>query len=560
MRLFRYALIAVLFVILGVAVYQTLLWFGVWGNPNEAQVKSLEDEDQEIAFIEPATSTDDWSRLVTAVKLVQQDWPRINPSLPRLKISLDDAFPSLTAAVPEIVLSLSTSGHQRLRLRWYKISGEHDAASWIRKLNARAHPPLAIVGGATSDRALRVARALQATYPDPDQPAPMFLITTATAEKTAEETPLIEEYPKRSFRFSFTNQRMVEAILKFVQQTPNLWVHKTADPQTLAGAVASMIGAADPLHELAVFGSFLDLRPPSYTMHAVYWEDERYSKDLTDLFRKEFEKRYPAGRFNDQGGIAYGVGDFSSPAPLEQSAVGTFLAEPIAPHSFLVLPTQTVRMRRFLINLRQSPLDARNLVVLNGDAISFHSVFRDRDVVWNIVDLPYSLVFFAHRNPIERAAGFTDSKKGRQDAADVFPQRTTTGTHDILLYRDVLEAILYAAYDQGRLLGDSLEVRKRLQATAWYQPPIETAKEDFARVCNPRVHTLDPKVRTFFSKKGDRKRDTGEHIVWVKPSFTEDRVDRTSTISVWSMIPNTKGDVWQVVKPSPFPVDYNLSR
>ena len=70
MRLFRYALTAVLIVILGVAIYQTMLWLGVWGNPNDSQVKALDDGDQEIALIEPATSTDDWGRLVTALKLL----------------------------------------------------------------------------------------------------------------------------------------------------------------------------------------------------------------------------------------------------------------------------------------------------------------------------------------------------------------------------------------------------------------------------------------------------------------------------------------------------------
>ena len=59
--------------------------------------------------------------------------------------------------------------------------------------------------------------------------------------------------------------------------------------------------------------------------------------------------------------------------------------------------------------LRSLP-DARNLVILNGDAIAFNAVYRDRDVVWNILDLPYSLVFFSHRNPIDRAAGFTWQK------------------------------------------------------------------------------------------------------------------------------------------------------
>ncbi len=557
MRLFRYALMAILVVILGIAIYQTLLWLGAWGTTNESPVKSLEDDDQEIAFIEPATSTDDWGRLVTAVRLVQQDWQKINPALPELKVSLTDAFPGLTAAVPEVVLSTYSSPRQRLRLRWYKISGEHDAASWVRKLNARPRPPLAIIGGGTSDRAVRLARALNTMYPDPVRPSPVFIITTATAEKTAEDQPLIGEYPERSFRFSFTNQRMVEALLKFVQQTPDLWVHKTADPQVLAGSVASMVVLGDCWHEWAVLSALPDLQP--HTMHAVYWQDERYSKDLMDLFANEFKKRYQSGYFVDQGGILYSVGDFFHPAPLEQNAVGTFLAAPIAPHSFLVLPTQTVRMRRFLINLRQrSPLDARNLVILNGDAISFHSVFRDRDVVWNIFDLPYSLVFFSHRNPIDRAAGFSDIRDGRDEPGAAFPQRTPTGTHDILLYRDVLETILYAAFENGKLLGDSLAVRERLRDTCWYHPPIEKLNEDAARVGNTRVHQFEGTVRPFFSKKGDRKRDTGEHIVWVKPNFTEDRVDLTSKIGVWSMMPATKGDAWRLVES--FNVEYNQNR
>ena len=51
------------------ALYQTLLWLGFWGNSNESQVKALDDDDQEIALIEPATNLDDWGRLVTALRL-----------------------------------------------------------------------------------------------------------------------------------------------------------------------------------------------------------------------------------------------------------------------------------------------------------------------------------------------------------------------------------------------------------------------------------------------------------------------------------------------------------
>ncbi len=533
MRLFRFALSAILLVILGVAVYQTMRWLGVWGDRNESQVRSLDDGDQEIALIEPATSTDDWGRLVTALKLIEQDWPRLNPSLPALRLQLDDAFPPLTAAVPEIVLSFANTPRPKLRLRWYKISGEHSAASWIDKLHARNRPPLAVIGGGTSDRAVALARALQESYPDAEAAGPVFLITTATAENSDEDRKLIEEYPKRSFRFSFTNQRIVEALLKFVQQTPNLWVNQPAE-------------AAN-----------------RQAMYAFYWQDERYSKDLTLLFMNEFRKRYPNGEFFDEGGIQHAVGDFFRPAPEEQAAVGTFVSSktPIPPRSFLVLPTQTVRMRRFLINLYQrSPQDARNLVILNGDAISFNSVFRDHDVLWNVSDVPYSLVFFAHRNPIDRAAGFSDRKDEQADFADAFPQRTSTGTHDVLLYRDLFESLLYAACDNGRLLGDPVKVRERLNATAWRQPPPEQAGAEAPRVCNTLVHDLQPPPRRFFSRFGDRRKDTGEHIVWVKPNFIDDRPDLTSKIGVWTMSPNTNGDAWRLVGKEPFHVKYNQTR
>ena len=87
MRIFRWALIAILFVILGTAVYQTMLWLGVWGGGYDSQVKPLDGGDQEIAFIEPATSIDEWGRLVTALQLMEMDWPKINPDTARRECS-----------------------------------------------------------------------------------------------------------------------------------------------------------------------------------------------------------------------------------------------------------------------------------------------------------------------------------------------------------------------------------------------------------------------------------------------------------------------------------------
>jgi hypothetical protein len=282
-------------------------------------------------------------------------------------------------------------------------------------------------------------------------------------------------------------------------------------------------------------------------MYAFSWDDERYSKDLNELFMT----RYPRdmGDFFGVGVIPYGVGDFFRPAPLEQDAIGAFLSfhTPIPPQSFLVLPTQSVRMRRFLINLRQrAPLDARNLVILNGDAISFNTVYRDRDVLWNIFDLPYSLVFFSHRNPVDRAAGFVSEAELSPDDS---PRRTTS-THDILLYRDLFETVLYAAFDQGAVVADPLEMRARLRSTAWHRPPADKGNEQ--RVCNTRVHEVTPKPHQFFSDRGNRRIDTGEHIVWVKPNFIEDRVDRASKISVWSLGPDS---IWK--ENEVFQVEYN---
>src|SRR5207249_2608992 len=133
------------------------------------------------------------------------------------------------------------------------------------------------------------------------------------------------------------------------------------------------------------------------------------------------------------------------------------------------------------------------------------------------------------------------------------------GTHDILLYRDILEALLYAVADQGKLVGDPLQVRERLGATVWSQPPLARAQEEQPRLRNRLVHEPTGESRKFFSTLGNRRRDTGEHIVWVKPNFIDDnRVDNTSKISVWSMVPNSNGDSWKQVES--FDVKYNQNR
>lgn len=543
MRLFRWALVAGLVIVFGVAIQQSLLWLGVGGNLNESQVKTLEDGDQEIAFIEPATSTDDWGRLITAAQLLEHNWTKVNPSLARLKVSLDGAFPPLTAAVPELAFAFEGT-KSKLRLRWYKISGEHDAASWVQKLHDRKPQPLAVIGGATSDRAIKLAYALRNSYDgreppvEPNVNAPVYIITTATAEETRSKKPVMSVYKSRTFRFSFTNQTMVESLLQFAnrrQITPdhdwarNLWVHKGAEAETLNAAIA---------------GTIVTPRLQPYSMYTFSWLDERYSLDMADSFQRNFRNRYPLGEFHPAAPITSGIGGFNQPAPEEQITVDTFLAHPSKPHSFLALPTQTVRMRRFLINLRQrSEQTARNLVVLNGDAISFHTIYRDRDVMWNILDLPYSLVFFSHRNPVDASAGFREEKELGNHKNGAFPPPSTSGTHDLLLYQDIFEALLYAIHDGSNLWRDPQAIRTRLRSTCWRQADGKALRQP--RVGNALVHK--DKSRLLFDADGDRQRHTGEHVVWLKPNFTGDIVDLRSKLSVWTIDADENSRLWHLV-------------
>ena len=241
----------------------------------------------------------------------------------------------------------------------------------------------------------------------------------------------------------------------------------------------------------------------------------------------------------DEGGLPYSVGDFNHPTPPEQVAVSALLSNnsPFPPHSLLVLPGNAQRMRRFLGNLRsRAPLDVRNLLVVNGDALSFNTVYRDRDYVWNIQDLPFSLVFFCHRNPTDPAVGFgwqPDAKHGL----------STTGTAELLLYRDVLESVLHAAFDEGRLLEGADAFLARLRMSRWYETAADGQRS--GHVFNAQVHAGAEASRPLFDPAGNRQRHTGEHIVWLRPRYSGDRLDLVSTLSVW----RTQGEAWRPPPP-----------
>src|SRR5262249_10560320 len=149
----------------------------------------------------------------------------------------------------------------------------------------RDPPPLSIVGGGSSDRALEVARVLAARKAWRGVP-PLLLITTGTAEKMSvegaeyQEFDLMRVYPGRTFRFCFTNQQLARAVVDFVWRQPELRPHGSIEPSLAAVPAA----AGDPWGALALLVDQADesRRAQVFTLQ---WRDDPYSVDLANQFK-----------------------------------------------------------------------------------------------------------------------------------------------------------------------------------------------------------------------------------------------------------------------------------
>ncbi len=554
MRNPRLILSLVLIGTLVTAGYLTLRGFDVVGPP-AAQARPLPPGDQEIAFLMPATSGDTWERLVAAVKALHRDWaaePNEVPDRPTLHTDRSKAFVELTADVAEVALWLEGPGAHKLWIRWYKLSSENTSADWIERLAQRSPPPLAVIGGDISDRALKIGRALEKQRGRWRGREPLFLITTATADHyhpdgmpnldPRQGKKLIQVYPGRSFRFSFTNQHMARVVLDFVRDHPAVWGQNGRLPLTLAGVV----GARDGLAGAALLAAAEHAQP--YVLHTLRWYDDSYSIDLAERFAAALKQVFLPSEVNPNS-IAYSTGDYFQPNPRELLAVGLLLQTganyPEGRH-LLALPTSAQRAQRLLRALvRRDPRRTRNLVVVTGDSIGFNSIYRDRNATWNIHDMPVSLVFFAHRNPVSRAAGFTPCASGSVEDR-------CTATDDLLLYRDMLEALVQATHAEGRLLADADSVHARLRQAQWLE----------GRVVLPDFPARPPKVvldRPLFDSDGDRNPRTGEHVVWLRPYSPPEVPWAEATITVWRRgAEGVWGDVWREAGP-PLYVNYDVA-
>jgi hypothetical protein len=514
----------------------------------------VQEGDSEIVWLYPATNTTAWERFVAAVEKTGR----------RLHLDVQQRPSAQPTAVPEVTLAWQKGGRNRLVFRWYKLTRDWTAREWIRVLLKRNPPPLAIIGGGNSFWARELASQLQIISRDLEaRKRPLLLLTTATADRVpfpdypaesngeqpdpfaALRTPqpgddpdvapgvdLHRLYPGRTFRFCFTNRQMATAITRFI------WGRD-------------------------------DLRPDSDPVYMVQWKDDDYSRDLVEGFSRTLRRRFLetmlhywmalTGTVLSGGGppglpggvlpfivtarhgagvrmdavnplrIDSRVGGFLAPNPYEAEAVRDLLdqfqatAQPQR-RPLLVVSGQAQPSRRLLRDLaRSAPDTARRFVVVTGDAIAFNLIYRDRQITWPIQDLPFHLVFFCHRNPIDREAGFKPLSSRRGMGFEEDPSESSlalsSGTEDLLLFADLVEALSLA------FRGDSIT-------------PVLNAEELGARLAEVRYRPGAPLGlasggTALFDATGKRHNGTGEHVVYLRPQFQGDRVLPEAIIEVW---------------------------
>src|SRR5437763_1889748 len=155
------------------AVVAGVLVFRGRGSESSPEPRAMREGEQEIVWLYAATNATAWERFVTAVRRAAE---QLQEEHPDLEVRIDaNTFPDQTTAVPELALSVRQDA-TRLVFRWYKLTSTQKTQDWVKALVERRPPPLAIIGGNTSDLAIELARQLrdQKTL-HPDVAVPLLL-------------------------------------------------------------------------------------------------------------------------------------------------------------------------------------------------------------------------------------------------------------------------------------------------------------------------------------------------------------------------------------------------
>ncbi|MFM7150308.1 MAG: hypothetical protein ACKO23_10740, partial [Gemmataceae bacterium] len=499
------------------------------------QAEALKDEEEEIAWVYPATNAQTWERFVESIF---QAVEHCRQKYPSMKVDAENRIHPASQKVPQVSISFihpDLLTESKLIFRWYKLTSEWTPTRWIQHLVSLPRPPKAIIAGSNSSWAHKFASELQKqASAEAIRKPPLLFLTTATADQVfhagnepAGNTPqgpqfnpsweddssridLNDLYSGRTFRFCFTNRQIANRISRFV------W-------------------------------SRVELRPESDPAILVNWMDDEYSRDLSKAFAGEFDHRalenhvdqwgflsgviglglppaavigrYSSGFRHDvsiQLAVDSSVGSFAFPNSYEAKAVQDLVSQlpSIPQRSLLVLTGQQQPCRRFLRDLaRSSPSDSRKFLVLMGDTLSLNAILRDRRITWPIQDLPFPAVAFAHRNPVDTQSGFNFSGKESTRLEETDP----SSTDDLLLYRDIVEACVLSRLNQLSTPSTSEEWIHLLD-----------------RICFHDQHlNLDEMGRRLFSKNGKRASGSGEHLLYVRPEAETDRIYPRAIIEVW---------------------------
>jgi hypothetical protein len=491
----------------------------------------------EIAWLYPATNTTTWERFIAAMRSANE---RLKEQHENVTFEIGDAaYPLQMTDVPEVAIRWKDQD-KRLVFRWYKLSSSSKTRDWVEALAQRSPPPLAVIGGGNSYSGLELARQMQRVCQKlPEAIRPLLLLSTATADyvpvtnSSDAEAPEIlvnQLYPERTFRYCFSNRQMAFATTRF------LWEH-----DDVVYGEQQQVGGWFPMSRLLM--KHEELRPEAEPVIEVAWQDDSYSTDLLlgyQFARRSLEARALArewawlascgqtGTFPLLGGCLPGehlgwqpsiqpqgfgifssVGTYHAPNQFENEAVHELLKDlDKLPRQrrMLIVTGQFQPTRRFLHALARSALDApERLVVVTGDTISFNHIYRDRLAAWRTQDLPFPLVFFCHRNPIDPAAGF-DPAAGR-----------VTGTEDVLLFRDVVESVV-TAFGQAGGAADAPELARMLRTIGLHDGRFR----------------IDPESRLLFTHDGMRNSGTGEHVVYLRPNREGNLVLADAWVEVWT--------------------------
>jgi hypothetical protein len=477
--------------------------------------------DQEIAWLHNPTAFETWENFVWAAKRAEMAGDG-GPA--GLEVDDSAAFPEKTTAVPEIVIR-RRGFDGALRIRWYKATDDTPQEAWVNALAARDPPPLAVVGGWSSDRARSLADAMRDARWSGTRP--LLFLTTATADKVDPEDdiasggqgpPLISVYD-RSFRFCFTNRQMAEAVTDFVLSDPRL-----RPGPVWPGWRAIGCFAAGPWPGLAALAN------EPIRAHAIEWQDDPYSTDLSYRFRKALRDR----EATDPGGlrlvvdpfpVPFSTGRLNRPNPVEAEVAAKILAHlpPAGTRTILVLPTVSAPARRTLRTLVQgNPKIGRQLVAVTGDGISVNTFYRDGDFAWPVRNLRVPFVAFTHADPF--AWDLPESGVAPPPGYELTPPKpgaVRSTTEDLRHYNRLIRVVAAASFRDG-----TSRVAESADAVAG------------------ALRQLDP---PFFDSAGDRLSGSGEHVILIRPIFLEDRPSGKSlseaTLEVYAR--DTGGAGWR---------------